>query len=187
MLCVVSLGDKQLIDTDIAVKVEKGFRSLFNKKIVAERSKNSDQFNTMLDEYKKALPNIKDAKKDIENIEALQDLKEAAKNYILAKRAQKGYESKEMLDNDVDLKMLGQAKGGRSIFTTRGKDRYEIAVKILTYVTGLEKCHEDNKKQQEHLEFVKNEQNEINNVAQNDIKNVEQNNMENENDMVNGM
>ena len=183
--CVVSRGGKQLVATDIAVKVEKGFRSLFNKKIVAERSKNSDQFNTMLDEYKKALPNIKDNKKDIENIEALKDLKEAAKNYILAKRAQKGYESKEMLDNDVDHKMLGQKKGGRSIFTTRGKDRYEFAVKILTYVTGLEKCHDEYQKQQDHLEFVKNEQNEIKNLAQNDIKNVELNNMEN--DMVNEM
>jgi hypothetical protein len=57
--------------------------------------------------------------------------------YVAAKRAQKGYEAKGTLDEKIDDKMLGK-ESGASIFTTRGKDRYEFALNILEKVQELE-------------------------------------------------
>ena len=71
----------------------------------------------------------------------MRELKKAATEYILAKRAQKGYTTGAGLkvpDAEIDKNMLGKGKGA-SIFTTRGKERYEYALKIVESVIEMEK------------------------------------------------
>ena len=91
----------------------------------------------------------------------LKKLKEAAAEYIKAKRAQKGYESLTVPDDTIDAQMLGKEKGGKSIFTTRGRDRYDFAVKLVKNITKLEMQYGKFELDKETGEFKPVEQGEI--------------------------
>ena len=87
--------------------------------------------------------------------EWLKKLKEAAEEYIRAKRAQKGYASKTVPEATIDAQMLGKEKGGASIFTSRGKDRYEFALKLIERATILENRINEYEKQNPSVEKEK--------------------------------
>ena len=57
--------------------------------------------------------------------------------------------------------MLGKEKGGRSIFTERGRDRYEFALEIVTKIMEVEKRHEKDEVQKQNTEMHENEMNEL--------------------------
>ena len=91
----------------------------------------------------------------------MKDLKVAAEAYVAAKRAQKGYEAKGTLDEEIDDKMLGK-ESGASIFTTRGKDRYKFAINILEQVQELENKFGSIEKQNDSM---KKEEDELDDFA----------------------
>ena len=75
----------------------------------------------------------------------LEKLKSFATQYIEAKRKQKGHLEAGVPNIAIDNKMLGKDSGknaekvkGGSIFTSRGKARYEFALKAIMRVTELE-------------------------------------------------
>jgi hypothetical protein len=174
MECVVSRGGKQLVATDVPVRVDDCFKNLESKKFRGKEEKNSIEFNKMMEEYDKACGNLNYDKADKDNLEALKDLKEAAKAYIIAKRNQKGYTSEKMLDDKVDLVMMGKEKGGRSIFTTQGRDRYEFAVKVMANIFNIEKHYKEPEMQMENTEIKNPENNEIKQPENTEIKIPEQ-------------
>ena len=106
-----------------------------------------------MEAYDKSLKNIGYEKSDEENLSALKDLKEAAVAYMNAKRAQKGYKTQKTLDYEVDRKMLGKEKGGRSIFTTKGRDKYEFALEIVTNIVNLENKYGMDEMQKQDVEI----------------------------------
>lgn len=150
--CVVSYKGKQLVATDIPVRVDDCFKNIESKDIRGKRKDNSDQFNIMMDEYDKALGNIGYEKTDAENLDGLKNLKEAAVAYLNAKRAQKGYKTDKLLDFKVDMQMLGREKGGKSIFTTKGKEKYEFALQIVTNIENLEQKYGKAEMQKQDVE-----------------------------------
>ena len=83
--------------------------------------------------------------------------KEAAVEYINAKRAQKGYDSKTVPDATIDAQMLGKEKGGASIFTSKGKDRYEFALNLIERATTLENKLNEYEKNNPSVEKVESE------------------------------
>ena len=91
--------------------------------------------------------------------ESVKNLKEAALAYINAKRAQKGYDSKSVPNDTIDAQMLGKEKGGKSIFTERGRDRYEFALEIVTKVMDVEKRYEKDEMQKQDVEIQEDELN----------------------------
>ena len=129
--------DKQVITTDIPAKMDSFLKSVEPKGIRGKAKDNSDQFNQLLTTYDDTINKFKDKAIDEKSIQEMRDLKAAAEAYVAAKRAQKGYEAKGTLDEEIDDKMLGK-ESGASIFTTRGKDRYEFALNILEKVQELE-------------------------------------------------
>ena len=151
--CVLSCKGKQLVSTDIPVRVEDCFKNIESKDIRGEEKDNSKEFNTMMEAYDKSLKNIGYEKSDAENLAALKDLKEAAVAYMNAKRAQKGYKTQKTLDYEVDRKMLGKEKGGRSIFTTKGRDKYEFALEIVTNIVNLENKYGMDEMQKQDVEI----------------------------------
>ena len=134
---VVLCHDKQVIKTDIPVKMDSFIKSMEPKGIRGKSKDNSDQFNQLLTAYDDTINKFKERPINEKSIQEMKDLKAAAEAYVAAKRAQKGYEAKGTLDENIDAKMLGK-ESGASIFTTRGKDRYEFAINILTQVQELE-------------------------------------------------
>ena len=111
----------------------------------------------MIEEYDKALYNTGFQITSAEKLEKLKDLKDAAFAYINAKRAQKGYASKSVPDQTIDAQMLGKEKGGKSIFTERGRDRYEFALEIVTKIMDVEKRYEKDEVQKQDVEIQKDE------------------------------
>lgn len=100
---------------------------------------NSDQFTALLENFDEVRKNLADNK--ISNqayMEEMNKLKEAATNYVLAKREQKGYANTSIDDKSYDAKMLGKEKGADAIFTSRGKERYSFAVNIVQTITEME-------------------------------------------------
>ena len=176
MECIVSRGGKQLVATDVPVRVDDCFKNLESKKFRGKEEKNSIEFNKMMAEYDKACENLRFDKSDKDNLDALKDLKEAAKAYIIAKRKQKGHTSEKMLDNKLDLVMIGKEKGGRSIFTTQGRDRYEFAVKVMTNIFNLEKHYKVPEMQMENAEIKQPENNEIK-ITEQEINEIQSNEM----------
>lgn len=171
---VVSRGGKQLIATDIPVRTDNFLKNMEDKKFRGKESSNSNEFNNMMVVYDQTISNTGVGKTNAEKLEALRALKTAAAAYIDAKRAQKGYPTTGELNESVDNKMLGREKGGRSIFTTQGKDRYEFAVKLVTSITKLEVKYGkfEIEKGTDEIEF--SEPNEINQVKPNESKHPEQ-------------
>ena len=171
---VVSRGGKQLIATDIPVRTDNFLKNMEDKKFRGKESSNSNEFNNMMVVYDQTISNTGAGKTNAEKLEALSALKTAAAAYIDAKRAQKGYPATGELNESVDNKMLGREKGGKSIFTTQGKDRYEFAVKLVTSITKLEVKYGkfEIEKGADEIEF--SEPNEINQVKPNESKHPEQ-------------
>ena len=140
--CVVSANGKQLIAVD---------------NILGNAKDNSAVFNKMIEEYDKALFKTDFVISSAKKPEELKDLKEAAIAYINAKRAQKGYDSKSVPNDVIDAQMLGKEKGGKSIFTERGRDRYEFALEIVTKVMDVEKRYEKDEMQKQDVEIHEEE------------------------------
>jgi hypothetical protein len=140
--CVVSANGKQLIAVD---------------NILGNAKDNSAVFNKMIEEYDKALFKTDFVISSAKKPEELKDLKEAAIAYINAKRAQKGYDSKSVPNDTIDAQMLGKEKGGKSIFTERGRDRYEFALEIVTKIMDVEKRYEKDEMQKESAEIQEEE------------------------------
>ena len=136
---VVSRNGKQLIETDVPVRMDQYLRDLEKKNLRGKESGNSKEFNEMLKAYDETLGKLGNSKAtNGECLEEMAKLKEAAMKYIDAKRAQKGYGKTGVPDLDIDKNMLGKGKGA-SIFTSRGKERYEFALKIIWRATEMEK------------------------------------------------
>ena len=150
---VITRGGKQLIETDMPYLY---FNDLEKKGLRGNAKDNSDEFNNLVnshDETIKKLNSSASTNKDCLN--ELKKLKEAAEEYIRAKRAQKGYASKTVPDATIDAQMLGKEKGGPSIFTSRGKDRYEFALKLIERATALENKLNEFEKQNPSVEKEK--------------------------------
>ena len=150
---VITCGGKQLIETDMPYLY---FNDLEKKGLRGNAKDNSDEFNNLVnghDETIKKLNSSASTNKDCLN--ELKKLKEAAEEYIRAKRAQKGYASKTVPDATIDAQMLGKEKGGPSIFTSRGKDRYEFALKLIERATALENKLNEFEKQNPSVEKEK--------------------------------
>ena len=150
---VITCGGKQLIETDMPYLY---FNDLEKKGLRGNAKDNSDEFNNLVnghDETIKKLNSSASTNKDCLN--ELKKLKEAAEEYIRAKRAQKGYASKTVPDATIDAQMLGKEKGGPSIFTSRGKDRYEFALKLIERATILENRINEYEKQNPSVEKEK--------------------------------
>ena len=95
----------------------------------------------------------------------LEKLKYAATKYIEAKRKQKGHLEADVPNIAIDNKMLGKDSGknaekvkGGSIFTSRGKARYEFALKAIMRVTELEKKIREYSKPRPQMKFAGNMQ-----------------------------
>ena len=150
---VITCGGKQLIETDMPYLY---FNDLEKKGLRGNAKDNSDEFNNLVnghDETIKKLNSSASTNKDCLN--ELKKLKEAAEEYIRAKRAQKGYASKTVPDATIDAQMLGKEKGGPSIFTSRGKDRYEFALNLIERATILENKLNEFEKQNPSVEKEK--------------------------------
>ena len=155
---VILSHDKQVIATDMFVKMDSFLKSEEPKGIRGKAKDNSDQFNQLLTACDDTVAKFKDKAINENSIQELKDLKAAAEAYVAAKRVQKGYEAKGTLDEKIDAKMLGKERGA-SIFTTRGKDRYKFAIDILEQVKKLEnqfgsieKQNDSMKKEEDELE-----------------------------------
>ena len=150
---VITRGGKQLIETDMPYLY---FNDLEKKGLRGNAKDNSDEFNNLVnshDETIKKLNSSASTNKDCLN--ELKKLKEAAEEYIRAKRAQKGYASKTVPEATIDAQMLGKEKGGASIFTSRGKDRYEFALNLIERATTLENKLNEFEKQNPSVEKEK--------------------------------
>jgi hypothetical protein len=149
---VASRNGKQMILTNIPASLHTVFKGIENKAIRAKD--NSPEFNQMMEMYDKTLLKLDDKKPNAQNLSELMKVKEAAEAYILAKRKQKGYTSTKMPDSTVDNQMLGKSEEkGPSIFTVRGKDRYDFALKLVKNIVNLEKEYDSIEKQKENIEL----------------------------------
>ena len=115
--------------------------------------KNEKRLEAIL-KAKEALGSIKAAKQASNFYKDFVSLRIAGA-YILAKWEQKGYTSKSIPDKEVDKKMLGLIKGGKSIFTTRGKDRYAFAERLIGHAMNLENAIKESQKSKEQKEAQK--------------------------------
>ena len=149
---VASRNGKQMILTNIPASLHTVFKGIENKAIRAKD--NSPEFNQMMEMYDKTLLKLDDKKPNAQNLSELMKVKEAAEAYILAKRKQKGYTSTKMPDRTVDNQMLGKSEEkGPSIFTVRGKDRYDFALNLVKNIVNLEKEYDSIEKQKENIEL----------------------------------
>ena len=150
---VITRGGKQLIETDVPYRY---FNDLAKKGIRGKAKDNSDEFNKLLESHDETLKKLDSgAATNKECLDELKKLKEAAAEYINAKRAQKGYAFKTVPDAAIDAQMLGKEKGGASIFTSRGKDRYEFALNLIERATTLENKLNEFEKQNPSVEKEK--------------------------------
>ena len=157
---VLKSGEEQVIATDVPLKNKMGaFLGELESKREGFRGKskdNSNEFNNLLKTFDEIVSNLN--QKDItdeKRLESLDKIKEIAGAYILAKREQKGYTSKSIPDKEVDKKMLGLIKGGKSIFTTRGKERYAFAERLIGHAMNLENAIKESQKSKEQKEAQK--------------------------------
>ena len=154
---LVTRDGKQLVQTTLTM--DKELKKLEKKDLRGKASGNSNEFNALLDSYDDAINNLGNANlSDREFLNAMQPLKEAAEQYIRAKREQKGYKDKEVPKFDIDNSMMGKGKGA-SIFTARGKARYKFAMQMVLKITEMEKAIQEKEmkeqmKEQHKLERV---------------------------------
>lgn len=163
---VVTANGKQLVETDLPAKTEQHLSSLEKKNLRGKESGNSKEFNDMMDSYDATIGKM--SEKEFLNADflpELEKLKYAATKYIEAKRKQKGHLEADVPNIAIDNKMLGKDSGknaekvkGGSIFTSRGKARYEFALKAIMRVTELEKKIREYSKPRPQMKFTGNMQ-----------------------------
>lgn len=152
---------------DFCVTSSESFGKLINsKKFWGKRGNNSIEFNTYSDNCRILLEKMKNAEETKNPVsiaecrELLKNIEESAMTYVRAKRVQKGYDTREIPDFDVDKRMLGNSdKGGPMLMTTKGRERYDFAITTLL-ATGqmklsldsLEKKLEDDAKEIKRVE-----------------------------------
>jgi hypothetical protein len=156
---------------DFCVTSSESFGKLINsKKFWGKRGNNSIEFDTYSDNCRILLEKMKNAEETKNPVsiaecrELLKNIEESAMTYVRAKRVQKGYDTREIPDFDVDKRMLGNSdKGGPMIMTTKGRERYDFAITTLL-ATGqmklsldsLEKKLEDDAKEIKRVEKYEN-------------------------------
>ena len=179
MSALLMRGEKQEITTNLPIKNKMGaFLGELESKREGFRGKskdNSNEFNNLLKTFDEIVSNLN--QKDItdeKRLENLDKIKEIAGAYILAKREQKGYTSKSIPDKDVDKKMLGLIKGGKSIFTTRGKERYAFAERLIGHAMNLENAIKESQMSKEQKEAQKTKMKDVQNkeMKENVVTNV---------------
>lgn len=160
MSALLLRGEKQEITTNLPIKNKMGaFLGELESKREGFRGKNKDnseEFNELLKTFDEIVGNLN--QKDItdeKRLENLAQIKKIAGAYILAKREQKGYTSKSIPDKEVDKKMLGLIKGGKSIFTSRGKERYAFAERLIGHAMNLENAIKESQMSKEQKEAQK--------------------------------
>lgn len=164
-LALVKEG-KQVMATDVPVKMGAFLKDLESKKanFRGKAKDNSKEFNQLIKIYDEVVKRM--SGEDISYEEKLQELakiKEAASSYMEAKRKQKGHTSKDIPDFTVDRQMLGLEKGGKSIFTSRGKQRYGFAERLVGNAIKMEKAIQEaimNKEQKQLQETLKEKEQE---------------------------
>ena len=154
---LVTRDGKQLVQTTLTM--DKELKKLEKKDLRGKTSGNSKEFNALLESYDVTIENLGNSDlSDRAFLNAMQPLKEAAEQYIRAKREQKGYKDKDVPKIDIDNSMMGNGKGA-SIFTSRGKARYKFAMQIVLKITEMEKAIQEKEmkeqlKKQHKLEKV---------------------------------
>ena len=139
---VLSFDGKQVVKTNVPVRVDKYLQTFEKSNIRGKEKNNSPEFNQLLKSYDDAIKNLngKDILGNPDSRKEMEALKKAAFDYLTAKRAQKGYETVNPVDKRIDDKMLGKStEKGASIFSGKGKDRYAFALNILKGIEGIEK------------------------------------------------
>jgi hypothetical protein len=132
--------------------------NLEKKNLRGKESGNSKEFNSLMRAYDDIREKFGNSKLTTEQrLEEIAKFKEAAMEYIGAKREQKGYEKIGVPDSEIDDKMLGKTKGA-SIFTSRGKDRYEFALNALRGAITLEQKVVETEKPRPKMVFSENYQ-----------------------------
>lgn len=127
---------------DFSVAVEENLTVLKekNKALWGDAKSNSSEFNNFIESYENAMkvlgqPNVPRS----EYREALKKLEEASLIYVRAKRVQKGYDTKNIPDPEIDNLMIGKSKKGNgpSIFSQQGRKKYDFAREMyLSAVTA---------------------------------------------------
>ena len=159
---VITANGKQLVETDLPAKTEQHLSNLEKKNLRGKESGNSKEFNDMMDSYDATTGKM--SEKEFLNADflpELEKLKSFATQYIEAKRMQKGHLKAEVPNIAIDNKMLGKDSGknaekvkGGSIFTSRGKARYEFALKAIMRVTELENKIREYSKPRPQMKFA---------------------------------
>ena len=163
---VITANGKQLVETDLPAITEQHLSNLEKKNLRGKKSGNSKEFNDMMTSFDETISKMSKEKfLDDAFLEQLNKLKFAATQYIEAKRMQKGHLKAEVPDIAIDNKMLGKDSGkntekveGGSIFTSRGKARYEFALKAIMRVTELENKIREYSKPRPQMKFADNMQ-----------------------------
>ena len=157
---------KQVMDTNVPITMGPFLRDLESKKanFRGKEKDNSKEFNQLLKTFDAVVKRM--SGEDISYEEKLQELakiKEAASSYMEAKRKQKGHTSKDIPDYEVDRQMLGLEKGGKSIFTSRGRQRYGFAERLVGNALKMEKAIKEAmvKKAQKQMQENQKEGNQV--------------------------
>ena len=164
---VVTANGKQLVETDLPAITEQHLSNLEKKNLRGKESGNSKEFNDMMRSFDETIGKMSKEKfLDDDFLKQLNKLKFAATQYIEAKRKQKGHIEAGVPNIAIDNKMLGKDSGkntekvkGGSIFTSRGKARYEFALKAIMRVTELENKIREYPKPRPQMKFAGNMEN----------------------------
>ena len=159
MKVVVTCKGKQLLKTNAPHLSDRQLKRLERKNIRGKESNNSEQFNALLRSYDEVAGKIGHSKIDNkEYLEELNKLKKSAIDYLNAKRAQKGHAAVSGdLPEKIDKQMLGLEKGA-SIFTNKGKARYDLALKVVMNIQAVEKAFHEYEKKNPTVEKENNNQ-----------------------------
>ena len=153
--CAVSRNGKQITPTNLPVRIENRFRSWETKNFRGKEKDNSAEFNNLLRTYDETNRKVVDSKlSNKEYLGELAKLKEAAMQYINAKRAQKGYGPATKVPDKIDKQMRGVEKG-KSIFTKKGRERYEFALKAIMQIDKMEAAIQEYEKKNPTVEKEK--------------------------------
>ena len=157
--------------SDFSIATVESLSNLKNKqKFWGKESSNSVEFNNFTNSYNNAIKVMGNKNMPIsEYREAIRKMEEASLIYVRAKRVQKGYDTKNIPDTQIDKLMLGRSKDGNgpSIFGKQGRDRYDFAISTLiataqmrmaldAYEEKLENEAKDEKRAEEYANRRKN-------------------------------
>ena len=165
---IVSIKGQTLITTREPLLMGRQLKSLEDAGIRGKEKNNSQEFNALLrsiDEVAEKVdnPNLSNQ----EYLDELAKLKDVAAQYLNAKRAQKGYGPAQKFPDTIDNQMLGLEKG-KSIFTSKGKARYNFALNVVMKIQKLEKGIKDYEKKNAS---VKKEEKQVIETSTPEVKN----------------